>query len=208
MSLRWLTDEVAEIADDADLPLMAQFAGLPSTDNPMRQDEIAAFVTAIRVYGRHRARLPDVEVENEADRCFAALRTIVYAMEQNDAPGSEVAWASLKAQNPALAICCVSEAAEALIHYPFTTRQRVYGDLNLQPAHNTHLLALSRSFVRAAEPARSARGYPEERGTRLAMSILGSLGDRGDLAALRALLEKAEFADSALDAIKSIEQRG
>lgn len=208
MSLRWLTDEVAETGDASDLSILARFAGLPSTDNPMRQDEIAAFVTAVRFHGRHGARLPDVLVESEGDQCFASLRMIVYAAEQGDHSGAETAWSSLKALNPALVLACVCEVAEALVHYPYPARQRSYGDLKLTDMHSAHLLALSRSFARAGEPARSARGYPEERGTRFAMSILGSHGDRGDLASLRVLLERPEFSDSALEAIKSIERRG
>lgn len=207
MSLRWLTDEVAEAGSAADLPILAQFAGLPSHDNPMRQDEISAFVTSVRFHGRHGAKLPDVLVGSEEDQCFAALRTIVYAAESGDQSEVEAAWNSLAAATPSLAIACVSEVSEALVHYPYPQRQRTYADMNLLDMHGPRLLSLSRSFARKGEPARSARGYIEKRGTTFAISIVGSHGDRGDLADLRALLRQPEFSDGALDAIKSIERR-
>jgi hypothetical protein len=68
MSVRYLAQRIAEYEEPSDAPLFSSLARLPSQTNPMSQDEMAAFVLAVRFLARHAAPVRFVEAVNYAQR--------------------------------------------------------------------------------------------------------------------------------------------
>lgn len=209
MSVRYLAQRIAEYEEPSDAPLFSNLARLPSQTNPMSQDEMAAFVLAVRFLARHAAPLPVVEAENDAQQCMVLIRTLVYAAElgrDTDTEQARAVWEQLYAIPPQRVIGCLAEINEPLAASHVAERPPNYPALNLVDVFPADLLAVSRKLVdEGVPPASYHRVGFRDRDLHFAFSVIAKYGDRGDLGRLRHVSADHPFAQKAVEVIRAIE---
>jgi len=184
-------------------------ARLPSQTSPMSQDEMAAFVLAVRFLARHTAPLPVVEAENDAQRCMVLIRTLIYAAESGRDIAMEqalAAWEQLYAHRPQLVIGCLAEVSEPLAARHVGERPPNYPALNLEDVFPADMLAVSRKLLDEGElPTSYHRVGLRDRDLRFAFGVIAKHGDRSDLSRLRRVTADHAFSQKALEVIRVIE---
>lgn len=209
MSVRYLAQRIAEYEEPSDAPLFSILARLPSQTNPMSQDEMAAFVLAVRFLARHAAPLPVVEAENDAQRCMVLIRTLVYAAESGrdvDREQARAAWEKLHAHPAQRVIGCLAEINEPLAASHVAERPPNYPALNLVDVFPVDLLAVSRKLVDEGLPPTSYHrvGF-RDRDLHFAFGVIAKHGDPSDLGRLRRVTADHPFAQKAIEVIRAIE---
>lgn len=209
MSVRYLAQRIAEYEKASDAPLFSNLARLPSQTNPMSQDEMAAFVLAVRFLARHAAPLPIVEAENDAQQCMVLIRTLVYAAESGrdaDREQARAAWEQLHALRPQRVIGCLAEINEPLAASHVAERPPNYPALNLVDVFPADLLTVSRKLVdEGVPPTPYHRVGFRDRDLHFAFSVIAKCGDRSDLGRLRRVSANHPFAQRAIEVIWVIE---
>lgn len=209
MSVMYLAQRIAEYEEPSDAPLFSTLTRLPSQANPMSQDEMAAFVLAVRFLARHAAPLPALEAENDAQQCIVLIRTLIYAAESRrdaDRGQARTAWEQLHVLCPQLVIGCLAEINEPLAARHVMERPPNYPALNLVDVFPADLLAVSRKFVDEGVPATSYHrvGFRDQ-GLHFAFGVLAERGERSDLVRLRRVAADHPFSPMALKVIRAIE---
>jgi len=209
MSVRYLAQRIAEYEDLSDVPLFSNLARLPSQTNPMSEDEMAAFVLAVRFLARHAAPLPVVEPENEAQQCMALIRTLVYAAESGrnaDREQARVVWEQLHSLPPQCVIGGLAEINEPLTESYVAERPPNYPALNLLDVFPADLLAVSRKLIdKGVPPTSYHRVCSLDRDLHFAFGVIAKLGDRSDLGRLRRVTADHTFSQMAIKVIRAIE---
>ena len=209
LSVRYLAQRIAEYEEPSDAPLFSNLARLPSQTNPMGQDEMAAFVLAVRFLARHATPLPVVETENDAQLSMDLIRTLVYAAESGrnaDREQARAAWEQLHALRPQRVIGCLAEINEPLAASHVAERPPNYPTLNLIDVFPADLLAVSRKLIDEGVPPISYhRAGFRDRDLHFAFGVIAKEGDRSDLGRLRRVTADHPFSQKALKVIRAIE---
>ena len=210
-SLTMLAEEVAQLDDSRDDYIFNQFAGLPTKNHSLPQYEVATFVLAVRFLARHELPLPSVEINDDSDLCFDALRKIIYSL-QSQSSGSTFltcnGWRDLEKCPPLLVTSCLKEVVDAISPSSGFNHQgcsKIFPPIDFLEGSSKELLVIVRNFVALGEPAKTRYGHDDDNATGYAFYIIGKHGDRSDLMALRHLIDSPKLAEGALGAIKLIE---
>ena len=194
-SLTMLAEEIAQLDDSRDDYIFNQFAGLPTKNHFLPQYEVAAFVLAVRFLARHKHPLPPVEINDDSDLCFDALRKIIYAL-QSQLSGSTFltcnGWRDLEKCPLLLVISCLKEVGDAMSPSGGFNHQgcsRIFPPINFLDVSSKELLLIIRNFVALGEPAKTRYDHDDDNATGYAFYIIGKYGDRSDLIALRDLID-------------------
>jgi len=208
LSIRFLTHEVAEFDEPSDAPLFEPLTQLPTKDNPMSQDEVAAFVLAVRFLARHHLPLPIVNAEDEADRCMELVRSTLYAAAQgsSDSKALREGWRSAEDLNPQLLAACLSEVSESLLDRQAIERPAAYPSLDLAAHFSGEIIRTCRRFLDEPAPFIDyhGRSLPDQT-LNYVFWVIAQYGDRSDLERLRSLVKHPSLGSRAVETIRSIE---
>ena len=200
-----LINEIIESNNKLALPVLSQFAQLPSKNSVFPQSEIVAFVRSTSFLAHHSYPLPAVEIVDERDYCFAAFRKIIYAMYSHQPEAKAEASNAWQVFGEPVTQQAMVALYEIVVDVRGHEAFKIVPSKNIVKVYPKEILNLVRQFMSLGGVLDFSQSYRTEEATQFAFYLIGELGNRSDLGRLRELSRLPKFSLEALSAIKSIE---